>query len=279
MPREEICAVIPAAGRGSRLGLAVPKILAPIGGDCTVWTLLRDSLTGCVGHIHVVIAPAFYDVVRSVVTAGPHGGSVSVGVQERPLGMGDAIFGAAEVWKNFSRLLVVWGDQAGLSSGTLRRAIACHASGNGARCMLPVVEAERPYVQYVFRNGSLESIRQAREGAAVDERGFSDVGVFLLEVEGLEDAWRRYTRIAATGAVTGEVNFLPFLVYLSQQCGWRFEPVLVADAVEARGINTREDLRFFQKRFAGPERRVAAGNGLRWSRTKDARAAHERPVA
>jgi len=26
--------------------------------------------------------------------------------------------------------------------------------------------------------------------------------------------------------------------------------VPVADAVEARGINTREDLRFFQKRFA-----------------------------
>jgi len=51
---------------------------------------------------------------------------------------------------------------------------------------------------------------------------------------------RRYTRIAATGAVTGEVNFLPFLVYLSQQCGWRFETVPVADAVEARGINTRE---------------------------------------
>jgi hypothetical protein len=39
-------------------------------------------------------------------------------------------------------------------------------------------------------------------------------------------------------------------VYLSQQCGWRFETVPVADAVEARGINTREDLRFFQKRFA-----------------------------
>lgn len=250
MSKEEICAVIPAAGRGTRLGLDVPKILAPIGDDCTVWTLLRGSLAGCVGHIHVVVAPAFCDVVRSVVTAGPHRDSISVGVQERPLGMGDAIFGAAEVWMSFSHLLVVWGDQAGLSSGTLRRAIALHASGSGPRCTLPVVEAERPYVQYVFRNGSLESIRQVREGAAVDDRGFSDVGVFLLEVEGLEDAWRRYTRIAAAGAVTGEVNFLPFLVYLSRQCGWRFETVLVADPGEARGINTREDLKFFQERRA-----------------------------
>jgi hypothetical protein len=46
------------------------------------------------------------------------------------------------------------------------------------------------------------------------------------------------------------VNFLPFLVHLSQQCGWKFKPVLAADAMEARGINTREDLRFFQERFA-----------------------------
>jgi bifunctional UDP-N-acetylglucosamine pyrophosphorylase/glucosamine-1-phosphate N-acetyltransferase len=250
MCKGTICAVIPAAGRGTRLGLDVPKILAPIGDDCTVWTLLRDGLTGCAGHIHVVVSPASLDVLRSVVTAGPHQDRISVGVQERPLGMGDAIFGASGVWMNFSHLLVVWGDQAGLSSGTLRRAIALHASGSGPRCTLPVVEAERPYVQYVIRNGSLECIRQAREGAAVDDRGFSDVGVFLLEVEGLHDAWRQYAQIAVAGAVTGEVNFLPFLAYLSQQCGWRFETVPVADATEARGINTREDLRFFQERRA-----------------------------
>lgn len=250
MRKEDICAVIPAAGRGTRLGLDVPKILAPIGGDCTVWTLLQDSLTGCVGHIHVVISPASLDVVQRAVVAGPYPERISVGVQERPLGMGNAIFGAAEVWKNFSQLLVVWGDQAGLSSETLRRAMALHSSGSGPRCTLPVVEAERPYVQYVFRNGSLEGIRQAREGAAVDDRGFSDVGVFLLEAAGLPDAWQRYTRIAAAGAVTGEVNFLPFLVYLSQQCGWRFEPLPVADPAEARGINTRDDLKFFQERRA-----------------------------
>jgi bifunctional UDP-N-acetylglucosamine pyrophosphorylase/glucosamine-1-phosphate N-acetyltransferase len=254
MRKEAICAVIPAAGRGTRLGLDVPKILAPIGDDCTVWTLLRDSLMGCADHIHVVISPASFDVVRSVVTAGPHQDRISVGVQKQPFGMGDAIFGSAEAWTDFSHLLVVWGDQAGLSSETLRRAIGVHASGSGPRCTLPVVEAERPYVQYIFRNSSLENIRQVREGAAVDGRGFSDVGVFLLEVAGLLDAWRRYTQIATSGALTGEVNFLPFLVYLSHQCGWKFETVPVDDPTEARGINTREDLRFFQERWVTSER-------------------------
>jgi bifunctional UDP-N-acetylglucosamine pyrophosphorylase/glucosamine-1-phosphate N-acetyltransferase len=261
--RKDICAVIPAAGRGTRLGLNVPKILAPIDGDRTVWTLLRDSLTGCVGHIHVVTSPASLEVVQRAVTTGPHQESRSIGVQEQPTGMGDAIFGAAGTWQDFGQLLVVWGDQAGLSSETLRRAIIRHAAGSGPRCTLPVVEAERPYVQYVLRNGSLESIRQAREGAAVDDRGFSDVGVFLLEVDGLQEAWWHYTQIAPAGAVTGEVNFLPFLVYLSRRRGWRFEPVLVADPTEARGINTSEDLRFFQERWAihGATCRPGAGGG------------------
>jgi len=110
-----------------------------------------------------------------------------VGVQERPLGMGDAIFGAAEVWKNFSRLLVVWGDQAGLSLGTLRRAIACHASATARAACYPWWKRNgRTCVRIPER---LSGKHPPGEGsAAVDERGFSDVGVFLLEVEGLEDA-------------------------------------------------------------------------------------------
>ena len=250
MHREDICAVIPAAGRGSRLGLDVPKILAPIGPERTVWTCLRDSMLERVHHIHVVISPAYRDIVRRELAADPHRDRVSIGVQETPRGMGDAIFGAAGTWMNFKHLLVVWGDQAGLSSGTLRRAMALHAAGSGPRCTLPVVETEHPYVQYVFRDGLLHTIRQVREGAVVDPRGLSDVGVFLLETDGLQDAWRDYGSIAAAGEATGELNFLPFLVYLSQTCRWRFGTVPVTDASEARGINTRADLQFFQERWA-----------------------------
>jgi len=197
-----------------------------------------------------VMSPAFLELMRAAVAVGPAAPRVSIGVQRRPLGMGDAIFGASAHWKSFSQLLVIWGDQAGLSAETLGRAIARHADGAGPRCTLPVVEAERPYVQYMFRARTLVEIRQAREGAAVDPRGWSDAGVFLLETAGLEEAWLDYAAHAATGALTGEVNFLPFLVYLSRGLGWAFEAVPVSDPAEARGINTREDLKFFQERYA-----------------------------
>jgi len=226
-----------------------PKILAPLSAHQTIWSVLHDRLAPLVDHIHLVLSP---DGARNFPVLPPR---VSHSIQPEPTGMGDAIFGARAYWDSFDAILVVWGDQAGLSSETLGRVARLHADGAGPRCTLPVVEAERPYVQYVFRDGSLASIRQVREGAHVDDRGFSDVGVFLLEVEGLQHAWRQYLQTAAAGAVTGEVNFLPFLVYLSQQCGWKFETVRVADPVEARGINTQEDLKFFQERWASCPRK------------------------
>ena len=53
---------------------------------------------------------------------------------------------------------------------------------------------------------------------------------------------------ARRGSATGEINFLPFLPFLFAQ-GWTMTPLEVADATEARGINTPEDLAFFQKLY------------------------------
>ena len=51
------------------------------------------------------------------------------------------------------------------------------------------------------------------------------------------------------GRETGEINFLPFLPFLSRN-GWRVRRLIVDDAREARGINTADDLRFFQELWA-----------------------------
>jgi 2-C-methyl-D-erythritol 4-phosphate cytidylyltransferase len=55
-----ICAVIPAAGQGTRLGLQIPKILLPIRDELNVWSILRDKLITNVNHI---AAPLVHDVL------------------------------------------------------------------------------------------------------------------------------------------------------------------------------------------------------------------------
>src|SRR5262249_10173968 len=102
-----ICAVIPAAGRGSRLGLAGPKILTPIDDRRTIWSVLRDLLLPFVDHIHVVVSPTARPCFESVLSQETEPARISLSMQPEPRGMGDAIFGAGTCWSTYDSLWVV----------------------------------------------------------------------------------------------------------------------------------------------------------------------------
>ena len=236
-----VCALIPAAGRGSRLGTDAPKILAPLTEQQTIWSILHAKLAPLVDHIHLVLSP---DGAEAFPPLPPN---VSRSIQPVPLGMGDAIFGAGVAWSRFDAVLIVWGDQVFVSTATLQRTLAALSSPI-RHGVLPVVRMARPYVEYVFDGARLVKVLQSREGDQTAANGFSDVGTFLLGTAGLTQAWERYLADAARGSATGEINFLPFLPFLSAQ-GWTMTALEVADATEARGINTMEDLSFFQSLY------------------------------
>ncbi|HVW74463.1 MAG TPA: NTP transferase domain-containing protein [Rhizomicrobium sp.] len=236
-----ICAVIPAAGRGTRLGSGRPKILAPLTARDTIWSVLHARLAPLVDHIHLVLSPDGAAQFPALPA------NVSVSVQPEPVGMGDAIFRGFDVWSRHDAVLIVWGDQVFVSADTLTRAIA--AMGTPYRqAVLPVTRMAIPYVEYIFDGQRLAKVLQTREGDTTTPNGFSDVGTFLLATNGLKPAWENYLNTAPRGQGTGEINFLPFLPFLSAQ-GWTITPLEVADATEARGINTKDDLAFFQSLY------------------------------
>jgi bifunctional UDP-N-acetylglucosamine pyrophosphorylase/glucosamine-1-phosphate N-acetyltransferase len=237
-----ICAVIPAAGRGTRLGGAGPKILTPLTARDTIWSILHAKLSPLVDHIHLVLSPEGAAAFPALPT------KVSRSIQSEPIGMGDAIFRGHDIWSKYDAVLVVWGDQVFVSGHTLGRAIAALGTPHH-HAVLPVTRMALPYVEYVFEGGQLTKVLQTREGDATSPDGFSDVGTFLLATDGLKTAWEDYLATAPRGAGTGEINFLPFLPFLSSK-GWIITPVEVADETEARGINTQEDLAFFQRLYS-----------------------------
>ncbi|GLW25744.1 NTP transferase domain-containing protein [Microbispora triticiradicis] len=255
MRAERICAVIPAAGRGTRLGLGIPKIMVEVADGVTVWHVLHQRLRPHVEHVHVVMSPEGEGPFRALAAAEIAAGSVSVSVQESPTGMGGAIFGAAPHWSGHDVILVVWGDQANLSPSTIHEVAETHEKG----LTLPLVPMPDPYVEYELDDrGVLTRVRQTREGDECRPGGLGDVGVFCLDVAGLHEEWTRYLAEAAVGAAvgarTGEVNFLPFLPHLSRERGWPLTVVPVADPGEARGVNTADDLEFARRAY------------LRWAR-------------
>jgi CTP:molybdopterin cytidylyltransferase MocA len=241
---QRICAVIPAAGLGTRLGADVPKILLEIVGATTVWDLLHSSLSPWVEHIHVVVSPAAEMPFRRAAAGEIMRGTVSVGVQDKPTGMGAAVFDAAAFWAAYDSIVVVWGDQVNLSPTTVGKVVRAHTAGGGRGLTLPLVPMPDPYVEYEFADDVLVRVRMSREGDLCRSGGLSDVGLFCLGTSDLQSAWARYAAGAAPGATTGELNFLPFFPHLSQVDGQPVRVVPVQDPGEARGINTMEDLDF-----------------------------------
>nr|MBA2587362.1 hypothetical protein [Alphaproteobacteria bacterium] len=170
-----------------------------------------------------------------------------ISIQPAPTGMGDAIFRGHDVWSKYDAMLIVWGDQVFVSSDTLTRTLAALASPE-RHAVLPLTRMAVPYVEYVFDGPRLTKVLQTREGDATAPNGYSDVGTFLLGTAGLKSAWDAFLAQAPHGAATSEINFLPFLPFLSAE-GWTVTPLEVADATEARGINTKADLAFFQSLY------------------------------
>ena len=242
-----VCAVVPAAGRGSRLGVAVPKVFVPILPTVTIWDAIHDKLAPLVDHTVLILSPDGHDYLKN----NPAGlarkslEKTELGLQSTPLGMGDAIFGAAKLWSHYDSILIVWGDQFNLSHVTLRACLDLHAAGKKPSLTLPLIRVANPYVEYVFNSaGHLTHVRQTREGDHCEPGGFADIGVFLLS-GGLVllEEWRRHREGAASGSITGEINFLPFLTYLSSVAGWSVNRYETHDPAEAIGINTPKDLK------------------------------------
>jgi bifunctional UDP-N-acetylglucosamine pyrophosphorylase/glucosamine-1-phosphate N-acetyltransferase len=246
-----LCAVIPAAGRGTRLGAGCPKVLVELVPGISIWDVLARNLAPLVDCFNVIVSPESAPLFRRVLNEHPIGKRVLISLQPTPKGMGDAIFSGVDVWRESTDILVIWGDQVHVSHATLRNCIEAHFPSEPPHLTIPVVRSPRPYVEYIFStDDTLMDINQSREGDICTANGWCDVGTFLLTARNLEDAWKEYLCTQPRAAFTGELNFLPFLVYLSQHKQWPVRRIVVDDPNEARGVNTQEDLTFFRELYA-----------------------------
>jgi bifunctional UDP-N-acetylglucosamine pyrophosphorylase/glucosamine-1-phosphate N-acetyltransferase len=258
--RRSVCAVIPAAGRGSRLGLDVPKILAPLARGLTVWDMLRATIEDSVDHIHVVLSPAAVEpFLRYLGIIKKSGTDISYSVQPQPLGMGDAIFCGMNAWQSFADILIIWGDQVFVSRETVNKAINLHRKAPPPSLTLPLFSQRDAYVDYVIERGRIVRVLQTSEGDTCRTHGMADAGVFVLSTANLAEKWRLYSG-TEKGRRTGELNFLPFLAYLSNTCLWNTQYFEIGDARECRGINTPEDLAFFRKLLASRKKTMSKKN-------------------
>lgn len=203
-------AVIPAAGRGSRLGYDKPKILYPIAGRLSIDWLI-DLLAPQCSRFVFILSPS------GVAHVQPHleqriAGRYDIVIQEEPRGMADAISYALPKLTT-PHSLIIWGDQVGIRPTTLQRVRTLHESLADTPLTLPIVSRDNPYVHYATDDtGRFTHVLERREGAAMPEIGQSDCGLFACDTARLQAIFAgEVERGIQWSKGTKEWNFLPLL--------------------------------------------------------------------
>ena len=232
--------VIPAAGRGRRLGAQLPKLLVEVGGRSMAEHLL-DLYREHVGRVVLVVSPESLVPVSKHIANRPE--AISLAVQHEPTGMLDAILLATPFLREDPPewVWITWSDQIAIlpqTAGAL--AATCDGAGDTAM-VVATIERSDPYIHFERdRDGRIRHILHAREGDAMPERGESDMGLFAVSAHAYFELLPRYADEAAPGSATEERNFLPFIGWLHGQA----EVLTISghDPMESVGINTLEEL-------------------------------------
>jgi bifunctional UDP-N-acetylglucosamine pyrophosphorylase/glucosamine-1-phosphate N-acetyltransferase len=227
----ELCAVVMAAGLGTRMRSAVPKHLHPLLGRRMVdWVLATANELGA-DPLVVVVAPSTADVFDGV----------EVAVQDEPRGTGDAVRSARAALEGRAReVLVLSGDTPRLTPSLLRDLLDTHRRSEAWATVLSFEPEDPRQYGRVLRNdhGGLAAIVEARDATPTElEVREVNSSIYVFRAERL---WPVLDRLAPHNA-QGEL-YLTDTVSLLVQEGGSVAVHKGGDPMETEGVNTRAEL-------------------------------------
>lgn len=255
MVASNIAAVVLAAGRGTRMKSALPKVLHPVAGRPMIGHILEQIAAFGVERTIVVTSPGMAGVAQYVAPA-------ETVIQDLPLGTGHAVLAARDALAGFKGdVLVLFGDTPLLGQATLRAMVeARRRAGDPAIVVLgfrPVDPAE--YGRLVTRaDGTLEKIVEYREAdEAMRAIGLCNAGIMAI------DGARLFDLLDAVGNDNAKGEFyLTDIAAIAEGRGWGCHVVETDDPDEVMGINSRADLAVAEAAMQKRLRRFAMAGGV-----------------
>ncbi len=233
-PTGGLRAVILAAGLGTRLKSALPKVLHPLGGRPLV-TYAVAAAAAVTSRPPVLVVGHGAEAVRAAL-----GAAVTYVEQAEQLGTGHAAAQAAAALQDVSGLvLVTYADMPLITVATLEALITTQRANPGPFTLLSVVAPDLRDFGRVVRNASGELAAVVEVAQATPEQYALtevNVGAYCFRADWL---WANLPRLPLSPK--GEY-YLTDLVGLAVAAGERVAVVTTPDAAEAIGINTRGQL-------------------------------------
>jgi bifunctional UDP-N-acetylglucosamine pyrophosphorylase/glucosamine-1-phosphate N-acetyltransferase len=236
MTESAVHVVVLAAGMGTRMRSALPKVLHGVNGRpmlshvlATARSIRPASITVVLGHKAENVRSAYADdrMVQFVV-------------QEPQLGTGHALMTALPALDGAQGdVLLLYGDVPLLSPATVAALLARHRDDQAAATVL-TAELEQPfgYGRIMRQDGAIARIVEERD-ATLAERAIKEInaGIYALAVEPLAEALAALAPQNAQGEY-----YLPDLIGIYRRRGLGVSTLVVQSADEIRGVNSRREL-------------------------------------
>ena len=250
--KSSIAVVVLAAGAGTRMKSALPKVLHPLAG----WPMLHHVLDN-VGRLKPsrivgVVSPG----AKAVADAfAPHPSAV----QRRPLGTGDAAKAALGALKGHNGpVLVVFGDAPLVTTASMQRLVAACRKEQAAVGVLGFIARDpSPYGRLIVRRGQLEKIVESKDADEAEKAiDFCNSGVMCLD-----------GRLVATllGAIRNnnakQEFYLTEAVAIARAAGHKAIAV-EGEETEFQGINSRAELAVAERALQDRLRAAAMAAGV-----------------
>ncbi len=252
MTSRPIAALILAAGQGTRMKSATPKVLHPLAGEPILGHVLAAAGTLAPERTVVVVGRA-----QESVAAFARARGAACAVQDPPQGTGDAARAGLPALDGFEGdVAILFGDVPLLTGATLRGLLAARAEADVA---LIGFRPEDPgaYGRLIEGpDGSIEAIVEAKDASAEQLAiGFCNAGGLVLDAALLRELVGRLSNANAQGEY-----YLTDLVALARAKGLRCV-AHEASEVEVLGVNSRADLAAAEAAFQARARAAAMAGG------------------
>jgi bifunctional UDP-N-acetylglucosamine pyrophosphorylase/glucosamine-1-phosphate N-acetyltransferase len=233
MTQRPTAAIVLAAGMGTRMKSARPKVMHAVGGQPLVNHVLNTLKAVNIENVVVVVGPGMDDVKAAVA---PH----KTVEQTDRLGTGHAVLQAKDALKGFDGdIVIAYGDTPFVSAEAYMRLQTARAEANGPKIVVMGFLPENPtgYGRLLVGPKGLERIVEEKDASADEKRvRLCNSGIFAVDAATL---WAMLARVDKNNA-KGEYYLTDIVTHARKAeilCG-----VVHGDEEELLGINSRVDL-------------------------------------
>jgi bifunctional UDP-N-acetylglucosamine pyrophosphorylase/glucosamine-1-phosphate N-acetyltransferase len=236
-------AIVLAAGQGTRMKSALPKVMHPLLGLPIVHYGVQVALEAGCDEVVVVVGHGRELVEKYLADAfGASAKPVRTVVQEKQRGTGDAArVGLTGVGRQAERVLVLNGDVPLVRAEDLRAVLeTLHANKTPPALSMATCAVDDPsgYGRIIRREGQVVLIREDRDLRSDDERAIREInaGIYAANVA----LWREALATLHPNNAQGEL-YLTDVVAFASNAGERIATVQLGADVLA-GVNDRDQL-------------------------------------